>query len=307
MENKLITIVIGAMVAILLTGSLLVPIINDAADDTKVYYNNEFGVLASAGDESIDYTIKYTGNTSGETTEVYINGVKSGSVYNGIRAIVISDSYVVAQSNELTGWNIYVGNSVDSNKYYALTSSDITIRITADSSTISFTDSDGVKTLTIGTEWCYYRDDNSTDFRIVDYTGGADKTVYVNDLSQVRGASLIITTNEFFNFEGTAVNVYGETPETPTMVYEDLTDVMNGVISFNLGAVISGNRTSGVHFDVDNNGEDYTVYPYFLVIPASVYGQTGSDAAYTAILYVLPLMVIVAIIAAIAYNAVRRA
>lgn len=306
MENKLITIVIGAMVAILLTGSLLVPIINDAADDTKVYYNNEFGVLASAGDESIDYTIKYTGNTSGAISEVFINDVKVGTVYAGVRAIVISDSYVISQVSSTAEWRIYTGNSVSNNSYPAVTSTDITINITKDRSVITYADSDGPKTLTIDTEWCYYRDDNSTDFRIVDYTN-ADNTVYVNDLSQVRGASWINTTGEFFNFEGTAVNVYGDTPETPTMVYEDLTDVMNGVISFNLGAVISGNRTSGVHFDVDNNGEDYTVYPYFLVIPASVYGQTGSDAAYTAILYVLPLMVIVAIIAAIAYNAVRRA
>lgn len=306
MNNKIIGVIIGASIAVMMIASIMVPIINDAVDDTKVYYNNDFGVLAAATDEPVEYSIRYTGNTSGAISETYINGVKSATVYNGVRAIVISDSLVVSQQNNVSAWLISVGNSVESMNYYAMVSSPIEMTLTADNVSLSFESEGGENTsLDVPTNWCYYRDDNSTDYRIVDYTN-ADKVVYVNDLKQVRGASWINTTDEFFNFEGTTVNVYGDTPENPTMIYEGYTNVMNGVYSFDLGAVISGNRTDGVHFDVDNNGTPYTVYPYFLVIPNEVYGQTETDTAYSAILFAIPAILIVALLVAILSSIIRR-
>lgn len=303
--NNLMMVVLGGAIAILMVGTLLIPFVADYTDSTKVYYNNDFGSLASASNETIEYRISYTGNTSGAITEVFINDVKVATGYAGMRAIVISDSYVISQVNSTTEWMIYTGNSVSNSSYTAVTSADITINITKDRSVINYTDSEGAKTLTIDTEWCYYLDDRSDDYRIVNYTS-EDKTVYVNDLSQVRGASWINTTGEFFNFEGTSVNVYGNTPESPTMIYEDLADVMNGVISFNVGAVISGSRTDGVHFDVDNNGENYTVYPYFLVIPNSVYGISEDNTTINAMFSMLPIIVLGGIISTVAYCVISR-
>lgn len=306
MDNKIVGIIIAMAVSTMLIGSVLITAIDDAADNTKVYYNNDFGVLAAATDEPIEYSIRYTGNTSGAISEVYINDVKSATVYNGVRAIVISDSLVVSQQNNVNEWLISVGNSVESMNYFATTNSPIEMTLTADNVSLSFESGGGENTsLDVSTNWCYYRDDNSTDYRIVDYTN-ADKVVYVNDLKQVRGASWISTTGEFFNFEGTAVNVYGDTPENPTMIYEGYTNVMNGVYSFDLGAVISGNRTDGVHFDVDNNGTPYTVYPYFLVIPNKVYGQTETDAAYTSMLYAIPVILFAALLAVVLSSIIRR-
>lgn len=305
MNNKLIGLVLTATVAIILSAALLVPIVNDAIDDTKVYYNNNFGVLAAATDEPLEYSIRYTGNTSGAISEVYIDGVKSATVYNGIRAIVISDSLVVSQQNDVNRWLVVVGNSVESAKYLASVNSPIEMTLTDDNVSISFeSDGGGNVSLDVPTNWCYYRDDNSTKYRIVDYTA-SDNVVYINDLKQVRGASWINTTSEFFNFEGTTVNVYGDTPENPTMIYEGYTNVMNGVYSFDLGAVISGNRTDGVHFDVDNGGTPYTVYPYFLVIPNEVFGQTESDFEYSAILLAIPAIFLISIVVAIATAALR--
>lgn len=306
MNMKIVSVLVGVTISIIMVGFVLTPVINDAVDNTKVYYNNDFGVLAAATDDPIEYSIRYTGNTSGAISDVYINGVKSGTVYNGIRAIVISDSLVIAQQNNLNSWMIYVGNSVESRAYSALMSSPIELTITADNVSLSFkSDGSADISIEIPTNWCYYRDDNSKDYRIIDYTN-SEKVIYVNDLKQVRGASWINTTGEFFNFEGTSVNVYGNTPENPTMVYEGYTNVMNGVYSFNLGAVISGNRTDGVHFDVDNNGTPYTVYPYFLVIPNMVYGQTESDVSYSAILYAIPAIFISALIVAMLSSVIRR-
>ena len=306
MNMKIVSVLVGVTISIIMVGFVLTPVINDAVDDTKVYYNNDFGVLAAATDDPIEYSISYTGNTSGAISEVYINGVKSGTVYNGVRAIVISDSLVVSQQNSLNSWLISVGNSVESRTYNAMMSSPIELTITADNVSLSFkSDGSADISIEIPTNWCYYRDDNSKDYRIIDYTN-SEKVIYVNDLKQVRGASWINTTGEFFNFEGTSVNVYGNTPENPTMVYEGYTNVMNGVYSFNLGAVISGNRTDGVHFDVDNNGTPYTVYPYFLVIPNMVYGQTESDISYSAILYAIPAIFISALIVAMLSSVIRR-
>lgn len=306
MDNKIVGIIVAMTVSIMLIGSVLITAIDDAADNTKVYYNNDFGVLAAATDEPIEYSIRYTGNTSGAISEVYINDVKSATVYNGVRAIVISDSLVVSQQNNVTSWLISVGNSVESVNYFAATSSPIELTLTADNVALSFESEGGENiSLNVPTNWCYYRDDNSNEYRIVDYTS-SDNVVYVNDLKQVRGASWISTTGEFFNFEGTAVNVYGDTPENPTMVYEGYTNVMNGVYSFDLGAVISGNRTDGVHFDVDNNGTPYTVYPYFLVIPNKVYGQTETDVAYTAMLYAIPVILFAALLAVALSSIIRR-
>lgn len=298
MTNKLIAGVITLTIAIVVLAGVLVPVINDSVDSTKIYYNNDFGVLAAATDEPVEYSIRYTGNTSGAISETYINGVKSATVYNGVRAIVISDSLVVSQQNNVASWLISVGNSVESMNYLATTSSPIELTLTADNVSLSFeSESNENISLDVPTNWCYYRDDNSSEYRIVDYTS-SEKVVYVNDLKQVRGASWVVTTNEFFNFEGTTVNVYGDTPENPTMVYEGYNKVMNGVYSFDLGAVISGNRTEGVHFDVDNNGTPYTVYPYFLVIPNEVFGQTEENEQYSNILQTVPVMALIVILVA---------
>ena len=90
------------------------------------------------------------------------------------------------------------------------------------------------------------------------------------------------------------------------MVYEGYTNVMRGVYSFNLGAVISGNRTDGVHFDVDNNGTPYTVYPYFLVVPNKVYGETEQNAVINTMFEIIPIIVIAGIVITVSYWAIGR-
>lgn len=296
-KNKTIAMVITAAVAIIMVGSLLMPIINDAIDDSKVYYNNEYGPYAQVVDgESVTINISTTIGTAGTTTYT-VNG-ESVIVPQGPRAILIAENLTVFQ-NYSNGIAI---NGVDSNGDLISSNANWSnASITIDGNTISYTATldDATISKVVVNEWAFYRS-NEGDYRIIDFVGSS-VTVYVNDLTQVYGSNRIGTTGEFFRFNGTDVkiskSVDGVTTTRNATATVQTTDVMDDVISFKVDP--SRETSSSFKFITDNNGEDYDVYPYYMIVPASVYGQTETNAAYAGVLAVLPILVICGIMVAV--------
>lgn len=292
MNVKIVSVIIAATLTIIMVGQILMPVISDAVDDTKVYYNNNFGVLSSVADEPVNYRIEYTGNASGAISECYIENEKVATVYQGIRAIIIADSYILTQQNSLTSWILYMGNNVESGSMLPLMTSDISIVLTKEKSTFSFTDGDGVQTVEIPTEWCYYRDDNSDEWRIVDYTSGTNKA-YINDPSQVKGSFWSGVTSDFVTFDGYKAEVFGTNAQTVDVSFDGYKKEMNGVYSFDVGGISGGQRSEGITFTIMYNGTPIEINPYFFVIPNEVYGQSETDVMYSGILWAIPAMFLI--------------
>lgn len=298
MDNKIIATLAGAAVVVIMLGALLVPIINDAIDDTKVYYNNSTGPFASVtDDDTISIEITTTIGTSGST--VYTVNGESVSVSNGPRAILVAENVTIYQ-NYSDGIAITGVDSDGAIIGYG-TWENISITINGDMMTYTSSVNDINVTKEVVNEWAFYRY-NVGNYRMLDYIA-APATVYVNDLNQVYGSNYINTTGEFFTFNGTDVKIY-KTSDTVTSMRETTasvttTDVMNNVQSF----VVDPSRevSSSFKFVTDNNGTPYDVFPFYFIVPTEVYGQTESNIAVAGILTVLPLLIVVAVLGSFVY------
>lgn len=294
MDNKLIPVILATFVGVLLIGSVLMPVIIDADDDTKVYYNNNFGPYAQVVEGDVVSIVVSTTIGTGGSTICTVDG-ESVIIPQGLRAILIAENFVVYQ-NFAYGIGIY---GIDSNGDMINNASWANVSITIDGDNISYTASvnDVTASGDVVNEWAFYRS-NEGSYRIVDYISSS-VTVYVNDLTQVYGSNLIATTGEYFSFNGTDVKISKLADDVTTTrdatATVQTTDVMNDVISFKVDS--SRETSSSFKFITDNNGEDYEVYPYFMIVPASVYGQTESNEAYSAILFAIPVVLIMALVA----------
>lgn len=297
MSNKIVPMVLGATIAIILTASVLMPVINDTVDDTKVYYNNGGGSYASVVDDVVNISLDL-----GTDRVVYaVNGVNQSLNLGGI-GFVITDSFTIAggYSNTIDVSGVDKnGNLISTARYSSI---DLTLEpgraiidgTLTDESTVSYE---------FNNEWAFYRYSEG-DYRVLANIGVDELTVYVNNINQVYGSNWINTTGEYFAFNGADVKVYDGESIINTNATVELSNVMNGVESF---TVTSDRTVSGAFkFTVDNNGADYDVYPYYFIIPASVYGQTESNESYTALLYAIPVILLAAIVAAIALMFARR-
>lgn len=301
MNTKLIGVIIAASVAILMSGSILLPVINDAVDDTKIYYNNSLGSYSMINDGSdIEFSIVPTGNTSGVVHNIVIDGEIRANLYSGyVRSLVISDKFVISQTDARLLAFAHVIDGVPHNLTFE-SGTTLTVSLSDYVATVS----NGTDTYTVPFDWCFYRDNKSTSYRTIDFSD-SESVIYINDVNQVYASNWIFATGEFFAINGTNVTIYGENEDT-TASYDGLTEVMNGVSSFNVGHIAGGVRTAGIHFSVLDDGADYEVYPYFIVVPASVYGQTETNESYTALLYAIPVVLLTAIVATIAMMFARR-
>lgn len=287
-------IIVSVIVALTMISSILVPIIVSADENTKVYYNNNFGPYAQVvEDDSITLNISTTVGTAGTT--IYTVDGESVSVPQGPRAILIAENLIVFQNYSngiaINGVDLN-GDLISSNANWS------NVSITIDGNNISYTATinDATVSKDVVNEWAFYRS-NEGDYRIIDFISSS-VTVYVNDLTQVYGSNRIGTTNEFFRFNGTDVKISklaeGVTTTRDATATVQTTDVMNDVISFNVDS--SRETSSSFKFITDNNGEDYEVYPYYMIVPVSVYGQTDTNILVSTLLSMLPILLSIAVI-----------
>ena len=294
MNMKTVSVLVGVTISIIMVGFVLTPVINDAVDGTKVYYNNNYGSYAKVSNQEevvIDATT--TIGTAGSTIAT-VNGA-AVDVIQGPRALAIADSFIIFQ-NYSNGIQV-AGPIGENGAMYSKNHSSVNVVINGNAATFTLVQDGGTNiTLNATFEWCYYRFIEG-DYRLIDYISSSQsRTVNYNSLDQIHGSNSIGKTGQFFNFTGTDVTVYnmdGSSYDTTATV--DITEVMNGVSSF----VVDSDRTNSkaFHFTVDDNGSPYDVYPYYFVIPYEVYGQTESNIQASNILLVIPSMMLVVVIA----------
>lgn len=288
MNNKIIGVIIGASIAAMMIATIMVPIINDAVDDTKVYYNNEYGPFADVpNDETVTIVISTTIGTAGTTT-LTVNG-ENVLVPQGPRAMLLADTFVMYQNYS----NGIAFNGIDDDSLIRGTDySDITITLDGGIADIVASVEDTTREFSLPYEWAYYRS-NVGEYRLIDSIA-SDVTVYINSTDQVKGCHYSTPINSFYSFVSTDVTVYSPAVSNAVANVE-LTDVMNDVKSF----VISPDRgnAGAFKFSYEYNGENVEVVPFYFVVPYKVYGQTEANIQASHILLAIPPIVLVALLA----------
>lgn len=288
MNMKIVSVLVGVTISIIMVGFVLTPVINDAVDNTKVYYNNEYGPFADVpNNETVTIVVSTTIGTAGTTT-LTVNG-ENVSTPQGPRAVLLADTFIIYQnySNGIA-FNGINGDTLIHDTDY----SDITITLDGGVANITASVGDTNREFSLPYEWAYYRS-NIGDYRLIDFIA-SNATVYINSTDQVKGCQYNTPINSFYSFVGTDVTVYSPSVSNAVANVE-LTDVMNNVKSF----VISPSRENAgaFQFNYDVNGETKVVTPYYFVVPYKVYGQTEASIQASNILFVIPSMMLVAVIA----------
>lgn len=291
-------IVISAIVGVIMIGSVLVPIVDNAIDNSKVYYNNEVGTYAQMGQDNISVEIETVIGSAGSTT-YFVNGDEV-DIPSGNRVFSLSSLFSISQSDSNGLVLAYVGENNSITKGYY---SSIDISAVNGIITMTVVNDSNSNTLIFKPDWAFYRA-NSGDYRIMDYVSGT-KTLFVNNLDQIYSSNLVNTTGGFFSLNGTNVIYYDNTGAKQELTANvTTTDVMEGVISFE----VSQDRSvaGAFKFTIDNNGEPYDVLPYYMVFPSEVIGQTNTNVIISTLLSVLPILAISGLLVGMVGMAIYR-
>lgn len=275
MNMKLVGMIIGVTISIIMVGFVLTPVINDAVDDTKTVFNNSYGQYSSIMDEDLTISIDDQNNF----------------VVNG-QSVTLKERYEVAS---LVADTILIKTDTKVNTRYLAYYTEETgsVRVN-DFASIDVEVSNNIATITYGTSqtvvevpftWGFVAD-NVGDYRSV----WLPYTVYLNNIDQIYGAIWVGSTNNFGSFHGKSVMYNGADLEADyNLVSVPGTD--------NIYSLTQTQENPNFTFVIDNNGSPYTVLPFSCIVPAEINGTIPGGESSSAILYAMPLMFLVAIIA----------
>lgn len=289
MKNNLIGILIGAVVGIILIGSLLAPVIQDFEKDNTYTYTNgtENNVLRATYvevDPAKTYTILYN-----DTIKISVDGTvydATGHAYDIVFASDVLNLRPVTQSTTTL-------TSIDGSRNIIPTSDENPL-------SMSMTIVDGVASITAKvsnnttytleapiTWFAYYNPDGDS---VIGQATSGSTVYYYKDINSVKGANWISTTSEWYSFTGTDVLVDGEATTADLVNVQDLPGEAHSFKFTNSSA------TSDYTFVVDNSGEDYTVAPYVYVTDYSFTTISEQDSTIATLFAPLIILSIVGIL-----------
>lgn len=280
MDNKISTILVIS-VAIIVVGSLMMPIIINANDDAQVVKTN-VGNYADVLEYSADANISLS--FVGETLAYTING--ETQTLTGYGALAISDQFRLGYNNTSVYWAYYDA----SGPHYG----------TAGISQFNLSVVDGVMTLTLGdtvispltwSKLAYLTNDVADGYKINFFFQGSTP-LYVNSLDQIIATDVVNT--QVVSFIDSAIKASTDTPITENITSAEVARAEN-MISVSGGP----NGTLNVSFD----GSDYGLK--YVCVPAVVSSDTITSDAM-ALTFVAPVLVLVALIAAAVGMFARR-
>lgn len=283
MNNKLIPIVLTLVVGIILAGSVLMPVLNDA----QTTLGNPATINNTIKTDSPEYTIwdgsdiEFEYSTS--TTEYTINGVTYSYAADTQRILIASNDFACRNGGTLASPVIV--------SQYVTLDSQLTKPFT-------FTVADKEYTLEL---------DGNT------YTGNVDWLVYACDegnanLGQVPQNTTIYTSNS----NGMIVlgNIYTTGDNDTFYSYYDGDLTVNSAYadssSIDITKTLADGYTDIYQTAITVNVGDESFTPFFILIPKTVEGHAAAGATYS-LVGAIPVMVIVALLmAAVGAIALRR-
>lgn len=271
--NKLIPMVVMATIAVVLIGSMLMPIITDYNEDETNTYTNNIGQRAKMLDISGSHTFEIVDSV------LQMDGVDM--TIPSYQMAISSDKFNLRKYP--SSWSINCSQGTGN--------------------TLDITISDGKFSGTIG---AYTYTDESLAYLAYYDTAGEyvivlsdanPRTIYLNDpVTQFLSANWISTTSEWFSYYGGALTVDGVANDSMSFV-GTMMDADTKVYAYS--------TSGGITFVVDNAGEDYTVHPYVCVVPYQVTGMTAVNHQIFSILFAIPAILIVSLIVGVAAIVLR--
>lgn len=276
MENKAVKIIIACVVGVILIGSLLVPIINDANKEISTPYNN--AKTAAYLESILDFEdIELSMIVNGSTAELTIDGnTRTEILQGGGNALLFSK-------------NIYIRYDASNAFVLVIDSSSGAVRTTTATAPINVTISDGVITFTdsatepftvsVELDGFLFVPNQNGDFQVITSNAGS---IYLNDANQIYYAG---ANNTYaYTGHGGDVSIINTTAEATA--------------GFTTTATVDGQRDL-IMVDVGNFKVDLgteSVTPTFFVIPNVVYGHSDVEMQAVTLLYVIPVMLLVALV-----------
>lgn len=271
MNNKLIPIVLTLVVGIILAGSVLVPVLNDAQKDlgdpitkTNPVYNSWY--------RDIEPTDVWEMSSTG-----YV--LNDETMDTGYRQAVFGDSFVL-YLNALNLDNIgYVIGKNDENPTQLVNTKSYTI--TFDNNTISIVDGDNTAVYSKEYTWAYTLcpSEDTAKWGTITRIGDGDTTYILNNNQVVLSGYYYTGDNDtFYSYkDGT---LYIGSYEGGMEITKTLVDGTTDIYKIDTEVVTVG---------------DETFTPYITLVPISVTGHATAGASYS-LLGAIPIMVIVALI-----------
>lgn len=288
--KKLILGMVGIMICAVMIGGALLPAVGSAIDDQREIINNDF-VYYRTGSVNDNVLIHAEKSTTGFT----VNGT-STNVPTGVASqIITSDSLVFIMNQNKSNFSVYVlenGNSV--------TYSPDIVDLTVSGTKITGTVTSGSETVNIDLDvtWSFVYSLEQTNW--VQYNAYGQRTLKMNDVSQIYGANWINITSQFYSFNGTNLKVNGVTNNS--MVINPVN--VDGYVDY---ITVSFSETGdNLSFVVDNDGSDYTVHPFYAICPKSIVVTSETNAPIVAMFNAIPLIAIAGLVMAGIYVFISR-
>lgn len=290
-KNLVMAVIALSLGAVMIAGALL-PAVGSAVVDEKVIINNGSVAYRASTEESADFV----GSTGTPTYTMGENTITM--VQNGSSQIITSSNFVLTS---LPNYVLRV-NYIDINGVlvHELNVTDVSISIDNDNVEGTYTTAQGdAITIDIPINWGFWIT-TDTNAENVFYASYANSVICVNNLNQIYASNYVTTTGDFFEISDSVLKVNGVVNDTlmfnPPKV-EGYTDFYRFTFTEN---------SEELSFIVDNGGTDYTVHPYFIIVPKSIYVTPETNAAVVAMFESIPLIVVAGLVMAGVYVFITR-
>lgn len=288
MNTKIVGLIVGLAVAILLVGSLLMPVINDYNDTTMIKYNNAEDTLSKVETEVSEVEVE-----SFDPMTITVNG----EIYNGApnRILFMSDKVLINGYLSDIAMHIDNGDGTMTN-YAGLSALKFIVDGQSNTITVYFSNAsvtDQTITVNYG-DWGYCMDPDGDYSAIVVWR---NMTVYLNDLDQMHLVNSRYT-SAYVSGTGDQVRIGTET-QTATVKTNTIDNVEN-LIYLNLTDSVD---TTDYRYQLPAGDPTEARY---IVVPLAVYGEKIPEHDWASMLYVLPFIVLASLIAIGASTLFRR-
>lgn len=304
--KKILSLLIGATVAVIVVAAVLVPIIDDAEFETKsVGQNVNARYRANIGTElagDLEYT--YVDNTPA------LNGdVLNFNMYNVRNIICVSDAFMLKQNSSLTAYTLRNDEGVV----------DVTrLRINSDMTYEYTTTVDTTVTVDSAIEYLFYADDVGTLGAFWEGSGSYDdfwldhnEAAYVSSLSTLNAEGQpSITFRGLWSADSTTIG------ESWTPIYTQIIsggasidhpiDFKVGGLNIHEGDLANRYSFNGYHVSATINDIEYSQSRWDPIVfaPLEYHYHTASDYSILGLLGAIPVLVIAGIIVYVARTVV---
>lgn len=299
--NKTISVVITAALVIILTGSVLMPIISDAQDTQRTVYNNAENLRYSelfSGSRSIsDLNITlYVSSFTNDELIITNDGVESTINPANYQGTLIMCDQLNIRWDPGNG-NVRLSSSSDPLVVETQTSLVAPLTVSIRGGNVTVTDSADYEATVTPTKWLFIPDEDGMWETVI----SSDSGIYINGLDQVYFSTIVSTGDVGFidGHNGSATSYSGE---SYTWAFEDMERVAGYVDLYRVD--MADFRFSD---NMPNNADSSEVIPYQLIVPRSVDAHISeSNISAITLLGAIPVILLTAMAAIIALMYARR-